>query len=549
MRDYHQEMTNGLINALEQGVAPWQKPWDPDAGISIPYNPTTNKPYRGGNVLWLMCESAFRGYDDPRWMTYKQTEEQGWHVQRGEHGTCIAYWKRTETRQQIDPETGEKVKVEAQLERPVPFFAIVFNARQIAGVPALERKEITWNPVERAEAILQGSGARISHDGGSRAFYRPATDDIHLPARAAFPDAGTYYDTALHELGHWTGYDTRLNRTFGKVFGSPDYAREELRAEIASFFTSAEIGLPHNTENHAAYVQHWVKALKDDKYEIFRAARDAEQISDYLLAREIKREMQADQVAELKGTYGEKVEVRALLDEDLYGWVPATVVDVVHKDGVTTDYVVQLDGVSDQEMYPASDVRPAVPSRDELIQAAPFAGTVRAGHIEQPKENFVVAVLRAPSYNVIYRPERWEVWRVQAETPEGATQVAHYHFPWGQDFEYLGKEIQRDQQPVVSWKSALTGNSIAVCKDRFSEQGVYGRIDFLSPDGTVSESLYYNDKQSFDKEVAESANCGRPIISQIYENNSESKSRPASIEDILAQERAMAACWDRGDDR
>ena len=295
MRDYHQEMTDGIIAAIEKGVAPWQRPWNANAVPPIPYNPTTGKQYRGGNVLWLMCQAMDKGYDDNRWMTFKQAQEHGWQVQKGQQGTCIAYWKRTTTKKELDPETGEQVKREAPLEHPVPFYAIVFNAQQVQGVPQLERREVTWNPVVRAEAILSGSGAKIAHDGGNRAFYRPSTGDIHLPARADFTDAGAYYDTALHELGHWTGHSSRLNRQMSGRFGSPEYAKEELRAEISSFFTGVEIGLPHNMEQHSAYVGSWIKVLKEDKFEIFRAARDAEKIEDYLLSRELHQERQAGQ--------------------------------------------------------------------------------------------------------------------------------------------------------------------------------------------------------------------------------------------------------------
>jgi antirestriction protein ArdC len=290
-------MTDGIIAAIEKGTAPWQKPWDANAVPSMAYNPTTGKEYHGGNVLWLMC----KGYSDPRWMTYKQAQEHDWQIKKGEHGTCIVYWKRTEMKKENDPTTGKQVNTEVELKHPVPFYATVFNASQIEGVPALERREVTWDPVDRAEAIIEGSGAKIVNNGGNRAFYRPATDDIHLPARAAFPDASAYYDTALHELGHWTGHPDRLNRANeAAIFGSPEYAKEELRAEIASFFTSTEIGLPHNTENHASYVSSWIKALQDDKHEIFRAARDAEAISTYLLEHEAVREQAQEEDRDMR---------------------------------------------------------------------------------------------------------------------------------------------------------------------------------------------------------------------------------------------------------
>jgi antirestriction protein ArdC len=259
----------------------------------MPYNPTTDNAYKGGNVIWLMTVANQKGYTDPRWMTYKQAQEKGWQVRKGEHGTAIAYWKRTETVKEKDPETGEERKVERNLDRPRPFYATVFNAQQIEGVPALQTKQLTWDPDDRAEAILSASGAKIIH-GGNVACYRRGPDDIKLPPRASFRDAPAYYDTALHELGHWTGHPSRLNRQFGDRFGDANYAREELRAEMASLFISAEVGIQHDTSNQAAYVGSWIKALKEDKHELFRAARDAGEIADYVLALERAKTAQAE---------------------------------------------------------------------------------------------------------------------------------------------------------------------------------------------------------------------------------------------------------------
>jgi len=373
MRDYQKEITDGIIRALEAGTAPWQKPWEAGRIPNMPYNAATNRPYRGGNVLWLMTVAASRGYEDPRWCTYKQAQERGWQVRRGEHGTIVVYWKRTETVKEKDPETGQEVRKEVPLDHPVPFHAVVFNARQIEGIPAIEPRRLTWDPIDRAEAILGGSGARILHDGGNRAFYRPSTDDIHLPERAAFRDAAGYYDTALHELGHWTGHESRLNRQFGR-HGDPEYAREELRAEISSFFMAAELGLPHDPTNHASYVASWLKVLRDDKHEIFRAARDAEQITAYLLDREAKRELAADRRVEEPaedlpkpaGIHGEKIEVRTTIAKNRYHWMPASLVDVLPTGDGGRMYEVRLDGRDFSVRVPEEDVRVPGPARGDI---------------------------------------------------------------------------------------------------------------------------------------------------------------------------------------
>lgn len=292
-QDFYVKVAETLIEKLQEGVAPWQRPWEAGSKDAFPMNPTTGNRYRGGNLLFLMAQD----YDDPRWMTYRQAEKIGAQVKKGEHGTPVIYWKFEETTQKktedgkpvLDAE-GKPVTVTTQLERPRSFVSFVFNASQIDGLPPLQtEKQLAWNPVERAETILRDSGANIEHKAQGRAFYRPAMDTIVLPSRELFPSAGNYYDTALHELGHWTGHEKRLNRDMQNPFGSAEYAREELRAEISSMMLAGEIGLPHNTDNHAAYVQSWIQVLEEDPREIFRAAADAEKILEYVMALEQKQ--------------------------------------------------------------------------------------------------------------------------------------------------------------------------------------------------------------------------------------------------------------------
>ena len=189
---------------------------------------------------------------------------------------------------------GKPRKIRVELERPRVFTAVVFNAQQMDGVPPLEIKEQIWDASQRAENILKGSGARISHDQANRAFYRPSTDRIHLPPRSQFPTADNYYATALHELGHWTGHPSRLSRDLSHPFGSEMYAKEELRAEIASYMLGAELNIGHDPGQHVAYVKSWIKTLKDDPFEIMRASSDAEKIQRYVLSMEQEQEQGQD---------------------------------------------------------------------------------------------------------------------------------------------------------------------------------------------------------------------------------------------------------------
>ncbi|MCL6482802.1 MAG: DUF1738 domain-containing protein, partial [Janthinobacterium lividum] len=280
-----------LIAQLKEGTAPWQKPWQPgEPGAFLPFNPTTGKRYKGINTLHLMSE----GYADQRWMTYKQAASAGAQVRQGEKGTPIQYWKFSEEQGQTDAEgklvlgsDGRQAKQAVRLERPQMFFSTVFNAAQIDGLaPLPPRAPAAWVPAERAETILQASGAAIEHGGRDSAFYRPSTDTIHLPDKGQFATADNYYATALHELGHWTGHATRLDRDLVHPFGSEGYAREELRAEIASMLLGDELGIGHDPGQHAAYVGSWIRALQSDPLEIFRAASGAEKIQAYVLGLE-----------------------------------------------------------------------------------------------------------------------------------------------------------------------------------------------------------------------------------------------------------------------
>ncbi|MEG0884405.1 MAG: zincin-like metallopeptidase domain-containing protein, partial [Janthinobacterium sp.] len=280
-----------LVAQLREGTAPWQKPWQPgEPGAFLPFNPSTGKRYKGINALHLMSE----GHEDQRWMTYKQAASTGAQVRQGEKGTPIQYWKFSEDQNKTDAagkpildSRGEPVKETVKLERPRVFFATVFNAEQIDGLaPPQPRQEHAWNAVERAEQILQASGATIRHGEHDRAFYRPSSDTIHLPGKEQFPTADNYYATALHELGHWTGHASRLGRDLGHPFGSEEYAREELRAEIASMLLGDELGIGHDPGQHAAYVGSWIRVLQSDPLEIFRAASGAEKIQAYVLGLE-----------------------------------------------------------------------------------------------------------------------------------------------------------------------------------------------------------------------------------------------------------------------
>jgi antirestriction protein ArdC len=284
-RDHYQEVTDRIIAALEAGTPPWRRPWDPDkaGGPAMPRNATTGQRYRGINVLMLGMSALAFSSGDPRWATYKQAEDRGWQVRKGERGTTGYFFKRLELRDDTKPDADEDVVRWIPLLRAFS----LFHASQIEGIPDYippTIEEAPWRAPEAAEIIVANSGAVVRF-GGDRAFYSPATDHIQLPPRSAFATTEGFCGTLLHETCHWSGASNRLNRDLRNSFGSHDYAREELRAEIATVMICAETGIADcDFSNNAAYIESWLAKLRSDRKEIFRAAADAQRIADYLLA-------------------------------------------------------------------------------------------------------------------------------------------------------------------------------------------------------------------------------------------------------------------------
>ncbi len=283
-RDHYQEVTDRIVAALEAGTRPWQRPWNPDkaAGPAMPFNGATRRRYRGINLLLLGMSVLAHGSGDPRWCTYRQAAGRGWQVRRGERGTTVFFYKQLQIEDRSAPAEAE------DRTRRIPLLRAytVFNGSQIDGIapfiaPSLD--EAPWQRPDATDIILRNSGADI-RIGGERAFYSPGTDHIQLPPEAAFASAEGWSATALHELDHWTGSKKRLNRDLTGRFGSLEYAREELRAELASVYIGTTLGLPTDIPNHASYLASWINVLKEDRKEIFRAAADAQRIADYCLA-------------------------------------------------------------------------------------------------------------------------------------------------------------------------------------------------------------------------------------------------------------------------
>lgn len=285
----YQGLANKFADLIEKNEAPWQKSWSSNG--FLPFNIKTGKEYNGMNMLNLIDIATDRGYEDARWLTFLQAAEQNAKVRAGEKGTPIMYLQTTETKKEIDEITGEEIVVIEKLEKPRAVWSIVFNAEQCEGLPAYEPKKIDFNPIEKAEEILNKTGAKIKHKAQDRAYYSPVTDTITLPLKEQFVSSEEYYRTALHELGHWTGHSSRNNRDMSGTFGTESYAKEELVAEITSFLVGTQCGLGHEPDkNNIAYLKSWAKAIRDEPSYLFKAVKDADKAAQLILGKELELE-------------------------------------------------------------------------------------------------------------------------------------------------------------------------------------------------------------------------------------------------------------------
>ena len=281
-KDVYANVTDSIIEALENGNVPWHKPWKDVGGK--PTSLATGKPYRGINVFLLMVTAMSKGYTSPYWATFKQVRDRGGSVRKGQKGTQVILWKPVKAK---EAKPGEDQKGDYLLLRH--FY--VFNADQCDGIELPESEPLAdHDPIVTAQEIADRfigalNGPQLGH-GGDRAFYSPARDHVQMPLLGAFESAEAYHSTLFHELAHSTGHASRLARTSlvePAPFGTPDYSREELVAEMASAFLCGEAGIEVNVAQHAGYIASWLKALQDDKKLIVQAAAAAQKATDAVL--------------------------------------------------------------------------------------------------------------------------------------------------------------------------------------------------------------------------------------------------------------------------
>lgn len=294
-RDLYQDVTDTVIAQLEAGTVPWVQPWGRDgitAPCALPSNASTGRAYSGINILLLWGAAIETARTTPYWLTFKQALSLGGCVRKGERGTTVCYADTF-----IPKAEAEKAKQTGDDPQRVGFLKryTVFNADQCEGLDARFFEGVAPLPerelIPRAEGLIKATGADF-RIGGDRAFFVPSEDFIQVPPQPAFRDQINYYRTCFHELGHWTGHESRLDRKLTTSKGTKDYAREELVAEMTSAFVCASQSITP-TVRHADYLGAWLDVLKEDKRAIFRAASLASKAADFILAFEAGTEIAA----------------------------------------------------------------------------------------------------------------------------------------------------------------------------------------------------------------------------------------------------------------
>ena len=333
------QLVDQVLANLDKGNLFWTQGW---VAAGAPESAVTGKKYRGINNLYLSLVAMAENYGDNRWATFRQMEEKGWTFKKDEEGHTLGKGKSVsveyyemrdkETKRRFDRSVLDGMTFDEQreyMDKNVYWlrkFYRVFNCSLMDGVPAKEMPMIDVNDrIEKAEAILDYWNANESKIvyGGSQAFYRPSTDEVHLPEREKFKSTQSFYDTALHEIGHSTGHESRLNRDLLGGFGSQSYAMEELRAEIASIFMAQDLGIEPSEDrlqNNVAYIQSWKDEIKENPNALFTAIADADKIARYVSSKEQAYRQTKDveyyAIVEETNAYSEQVYRCYICDEE-----------------------------------------------------------------------------------------------------------------------------------------------------------------------------------------------------------------------------------------
>ncbi|MGO4855034.1 ArdC family protein [Phaeovulum sp. W22_SRMD_FR3] len=277
--DVQAEVTKSIVAAIEAGCPPWRQPWVGDAGGAMLPLRSNGEAYRGINVLLLWARASEMGYTSAYWFTFKQAQEKGAHVRKGEKSATVVKFGTVEK----ENEDGDETRLSyARAYR-------VFNVDQIQGLPtefygkpAQLPRDLGTVSIPELDAFFADTGARIvQNPDDARAYYAPATDHINMPLISTFFSAERYYGVLAHEVTHWTGAKTRLDR-FSNARTKDVYGFEELVAEIGACMIAAQLGVLPDFEQSSAYVTHWLEAIRGDKRLIFKAATEAQKAVDFV---------------------------------------------------------------------------------------------------------------------------------------------------------------------------------------------------------------------------------------------------------------------------
>jgi len=311
------QLSDKLVAEIKEGDSLFQKPIKENGmpAFVTPINPITGKGYSAMNALIL----GMQRHDDPRWLSADAARYAGTWVKKDEKGTHIEFPKKSDI-QAIRTADGQRIKDEAgvtqtrtvEFEKPQQGHASLFNGSQLKDIEPLEEflakqgEGQTLSPLERAAKLIEDSKAVIIH-GGQEAYYDKVRDAIFMPEPEQFENETKYYQAAIHQLAHWTGHESRLNRPMEGKFASMDYAREEMRAAIAAILIGGELKIGHHFGQQASYMNSFAKILKDEPFEIAKASRDAQKISNLLLGVNQKREQKQDNSASKTLVVGEQI--------------------------------------------------------------------------------------------------------------------------------------------------------------------------------------------------------------------------------------------------
>jgi len=278
------EIVKDIIENMKKGYIFSEERWNKDA--IRPQNPVSKAKYQGVNRFRLAYQAVKKGYTDPRWITFLQATENGWKVKDKEKGTLCEKWIWTQE-EVVEDEEGNKQKITVDREVPIINYFVLFNAEQIEGIPKLEKKELTnYEILNIADNFIKSSECPIQEAAQEKAYYSPSEDKIVLPLRKYFKSEESFLATLLHEMSHSTGHKSRLDRSMINIFGTPGYAKEELRAELGAMFLEADLNVDlkgANKIDHANYLKSWISVLEDNPDELFKACNDSSKISERLI--------------------------------------------------------------------------------------------------------------------------------------------------------------------------------------------------------------------------------------------------------------------------